>query len=76
MSWDIYGNRLERGHCEVHPWVHEEYPCPTCLSEAREKKRLEEEEARYWAAMAEQEYAAYERGWYESIGFDPVAMGM
>lgn len=33
MAWDIYGNPLKRGHCEVHPNVHEEYPCSVCMSE-------------------------------------------
>lgn len=33
MSWDIYGEPLRRGHCEVHPHVHEEYPCSVCISE-------------------------------------------
>lgn len=33
MSWDIYGNPLARGHCEVHPHVHEEYPCSVCIAE-------------------------------------------
>ncbi|MFA5630306.1 MAG: hypothetical protein WC997_02240 [Porticoccaceae bacterium] len=33
MSFDIYGNPLARGHCEVHPHVHEEYPCSVCISE-------------------------------------------
>ena len=36
MSWDIYGNPLQRGHCEVHPHVHEEYPCSVCISERRQ----------------------------------------
>lgn len=36
MSWDIHGNPLQRGHCEVHPHVHEEYPCSVCLSERRQ----------------------------------------
>jgi hypothetical protein len=35
MGFDIYGNRLLPGHCEVHPHVHEEYPCSVCLSEAQ-----------------------------------------
>jgi hypothetical protein len=56
MAWDIYGNTLERGHCEVHPWVHEEYPCPVCFAErqqydaeleARREAHLEEERAYY-----------------------------
>ena len=37
MSWDIYGNPLKRGNCEVHPHVHEEYPCSVCLSERRQR---------------------------------------
>lgn len=36
MSWDIFGNPLQRGHCEVHPHVHEEYPCSVCISEKRQ----------------------------------------
>lgn len=30
MSFDIYGNPLKPGHCEVHPWVDENYPCLYC----------------------------------------------
>lgn len=37
MSWDIYGNPLQRGHCEVHPHVYEEYPCSVCLSERHQR---------------------------------------
>ncbi|HHQ4697433.1 TPA: hypothetical protein ACSP2Q_000075 [Aeromonas veronii] len=33
MSFDIYGNQLRRGYCEVHPHVHEEYPCSVCVAE-------------------------------------------
>lgn len=33
MTYDIYGETLERGHCEVHPWVHVSYPCPICIQE-------------------------------------------
>lgn len=33
MAYDIYGNDLKRGHCEVHPEVAEEYPCFVCISE-------------------------------------------
>lgn len=31
MAWDIYGNPLKRGHCEVHPHIGQEYPCSVCL---------------------------------------------
>ena len=39
MSYDIYGNPLRRGHCEVHPHVHQEYPCDLCLSQRSPKQR-------------------------------------
>ena len=45
MGYDIYGNNLRNGHCEVHPNVHEEYPCSVCISEweksAAEKRTQE-----------------------------------
>ena len=33
MGFDIYGNRLLPGHCAVHPYVHEEFPCSICMAE-------------------------------------------
>ncbi|MCL6479316.1 MAG: hypothetical protein K6T65_13065 [Peptococcaceae bacterium] len=39
MAYDIYGERLLPGHCEVHPWVHVEYPCPVCIREAKERRQ-------------------------------------
>lgn len=44
MSWDIYGEPLRKGHCEVHPWVHEEYPCSVCYSESDKEKREKEQQ--------------------------------
>ena len=41
MSFDIYGNHLRQGHCEVHPEVHEEYPCFVCLQENKLKNHHE-----------------------------------
>ena len=61
MSYDIYGNNLRRGHCEVHPHVHEEYPCSLCFMENerhRQQKEAEDEQRRYYESQ-EQEY--YER---------------
>ena len=37
MAYDIYGNNLRPGHCEVHPSVHEEYPCALCMSESQQR---------------------------------------
>lgn len=51
MAYDIYGNNLRRGYCEVHPHVHEEYPCSVCLSESRREK---EDKKSYEQEMAKQ----------------------
>jgi len=49
MAFDIYGGRLLSGHCEVHPHIHEEYPCSICIQERKLKKKVLEavEEATY-----------------------------
>lgn len=46
MAWDIHGNTLERGHCEVHPWVHQEYPCSVCYDESRRQQEKKDQERR------------------------------
>ena len=52
MSWDIYGNPLARGHCEVHPHVHEEYPCSVCMAEKRQREQASQQsEAEYYMQM-------------------------
>ena len=33
MAFDIYGNRLTPGHCEVHPDEFGEYPCELCCAD-------------------------------------------
>jgi len=30
MKFDIHGNDLRKGYCEVHPHVNQEYPCDIC----------------------------------------------
>jgi len=44
MSWDIYGNVLRRGYCEVHPQVNEEYPCSLCYAEDKGRTRHQEQQ--------------------------------
>lgn len=44
MSFDIYGNNLRSGHCEVHPHVHESYPCSACMQESRSRSNPYEEQ--------------------------------
>lgn len=45
MAWDIYGNTLRRGYCEVHPSVPEEYPCYICMQEIEREERWRTERA-------------------------------
>ena len=52
MSYDIWGNPLPRGCCEVHPWVHEEYPCSVCMAEKRQREQVSQQsEAEYYMQM-------------------------
>lgn len=69
MTYDIYGNHLRRGHCEVHPWVHEEYPCSICYSESVKRKvKAPEVKFQEWAEAQQAEfYAQQERDYYESL---------
>lgn len=43
MAWDIYGNNLRRGYCEVHPHVQQEYPCDICCRERRDSDNQRKE---------------------------------
>lgn len=43
MAYDIHGNPLKRGHCEVHPFVNHEFPCSLCEHERREYERTRDE---------------------------------
>jgi len=66
MAYDIYGNNLARGHCEVHPWVGESYPCSLCYAENANRNQKQPDydtraEAEYYAEMErEMERAHYE----------------
>ena len=51
MSYDIYGNPLRRGHCEVHPHVHEEYPCSVCIQENNNRNAQQQSESEHYETM-------------------------
>ena len=51
MAFDIYGNHLRPGYCEVHPDVKEEYPCRLCMEEYEHNYYLEQERYEYETAM-------------------------
>lgn len=44
MAWDIYGNTLRRGYCEVHPDVPQEYPCMYCMRDIEDDRRYQDEQ--------------------------------
>lgn len=44
MAYDIYGNNLRSGHCEVHPWVHESYPCSACYADNQRQEAEKEQQ--------------------------------
>lgn len=55
MAYDIYGNHLKPGYCEVHPDVPEPYPCYRCYQEREE----EDDYYRYLEEQAEEEYSRW-----------------
>jgi len=68
MGYDIHGNKLEPGHCEVHPWVHQEYPCSQCYADGdrlhqkdRQKKQENEQEKAYYEAMEQDHWESIAR---------------
>ena len=63
MAFDIFGNRLRPGYCEVHPDVAEEYPCSLCTENRQQDERQSrqdqyDDEIREWeeAMAAEAEH--------------------
>lgn len=72
MEYDIYGNNLAHGHCEVHPQVAESYPCSLCYAEANNSKHGKQRhqldpEAEYYAKMEREYYEDMERAHYDEI---------
>ena len=62
MAYDIYGNTLQSGHCEVHPYVHEEYPCSVCVAEKKQHDQQQgHEKLDYFLSQAEQRIAELEK---------------
>lgn len=54
-GYDIYGEPLERGYCEVHPWIPEEYPCYMCKQQQEQDRQNREAEKLYYEQL-EKEY--------------------
>ncbi len=65
MAWDIYGDPLRKGHCEVHPWVHEDYPCSQCYHDSERFQHEADMQREYEDQLAAQEFAHYCAPWFE-----------
>ena len=69
MSFDIYGQYLRAGHCEVHPDMHEQYPCSLCMMENQKRIADEQQKDAYYRGMEDAYYAQmYGDMEYESWG--------
>lgn len=66
MPYDIYGQPLRRGYCEVHPDVHQEYPCPCCVIEYNRHEQLKMMEEEHDRQMQEEYDAAMNNEYWSS----------
>ena len=65
MGYDIYGQNLVSGHCEVHPHVAQTYPCSLCYAETDNRQQQQQEDPR--DAQQREYYAEMERAHYDEI---------
>ena len=68
MAFDIYGENLRGGHCEVHPWVHEEFPCSICYSESDQRHEQEKSNSVQYQEYCEAQAKEWEISLNENIG--------
>lgn len=43
MSYDIFGNPLKEGYCEVHPQIPQYYPCYICCQEIERENQKQQQ---------------------------------
>lgn len=56
MSFDIYGNHLRPGYCEVHPDHRGTYPCDLCEEREQDDYYRRQEENEYYKHLEEDYY--------------------
>jgi hypothetical protein len=66
-GYDIYGEPLLIGHCEVHPWMAIEYPCPQCFADDERRRNHEKAEREYWEKIEREYWEEVEREYIESL---------
>jgi hypothetical protein len=72
MPFDIYGQPLRSRHCEVHPDVHETYPCQVCLAEAERDAEMFRDYERECEEQAEEYYREMFEAMLENMGGDGI----
>lgn len=73
MSWDIHGEPLAPGCCEVHPWVREPFPCGICVADSRRYEEQRQEEEAFWHAQQDEYYAGLQMDDWVASDLGPVA---
>ena len=67
MAYDIYGNHLRPGHCEVHPDTRGDYPCSCCIEESHRHELERAEIDAYEADLREQWEEEMRNRWIEAV---------
>lgn len=67
MAFDIYGNDLRPGYCEVHPQVGEEYPCWICCKEIDQENERQRLNREFQQAQDRDYQKAMEKEYLESV---------
>ena len=67
MAYDIYGNHLRPGYCEVHPDTRGDYPCSCCIEESHRHELERAQRADYERAMLEQYEEEMRDRWIQAV---------
>ena len=76
MAFDIYGNHLRPGYCEVHPDVREEWPCHECLYSYDNDRQMQRAADAHYDRMMAAEYDAYCRACHIAAVADCAGPGV
>lgn len=67
MPYSIYGDKIDYGYCEVHPWVNQTYPCSICYDENQKDLERKNLELVYQNKMEKEDHDKMEQEYYEEI---------
>lgn len=75
MPYDIYGQDLRNGFCEVHPYVEQEYPCQICCQEIEREKQRQRENREYQQSLNEHYQQSLKKLYRPMTEFPPITEG-